>query len=244
MANVIALLRMDALRLQSIALGLLCLAFAPAHSSEPLNNVIISDGAYVGYASVAEALAALKAQGLKPLAAPKGLLFAESDLRTSWTFANHGDPAYPAVAKVVYNTGDDTMLHVEVTILCEAADAPCAKFRSGIRADVEKFSMILAAGPSTKCREIGDTIKCSKVNVREHTNQQIYVQIQDDGTCTLDRLPVPCLNLGKQIRASHPSDDPQISVCGSPTAKYYEVAGVLRALDEQDLVMAFGCPPH
>jgi biopolymer transport protein ExbD len=240
----IALLRMDALRLQAIALGLLCLAFAPARSSEPINNVIISDGAYIGYATVAEALAALKAQGLKPLAAPKGLLFAESDLRTSWTFASSGDPAFPAVAKVVYTKGDDSLFHIEITILCEAAEAPCTKFRSNIRSDAEKFSMILSAGPSTKCRAVADTFKCSKVTVREHNTQQIYVQIQDDGTCTLDGLVVPCLEVGKQVRAAHPSDDPQVSICGSAMAKYNAVGGVLRALDEQDLPMAFGCPPH
>ena len=232
---------MNALRLYAVALGLLCLVFAPARSSEPSDKVVISDEAYIGYATVAEALAALKSQGLKPVDTPKGLLFAESDLMTSWTFVNEADPAFPAVAKVVYAKGNDT-IHVAITFLCEAADTPCAKFRSEIRDDVKKFSMILAAGPSTKCRAIEDTIKCSKVQVREPTSQQIYVQIEGDGTCTLDRVAVPCFEVGKQIRAAHPSEDPHVSVCGSPAAKYHDVGRVLRALDEQDLAMSFGCP--
>jgi biopolymer transport protein ExbD len=136
------------------------------------------------------------------------------------------------------------VLHVEVTILCEAADAACVKFRNDIRSDVEAFAMIVTAGPSMKCRISAGTTKCSPVSARLPSSQQIYVEIGDDGTCMVDSVATPCLTIGKEIRAGHPSDDPKISVCGSATTKYDAVGRVLRALDEQDLPIAFGCPSH
>jgi len=177
------------------------------------------------------------------LAAPNGSVsIVEPDNKTTWTFAGKGDPAYPAAARTVFaRTGDS--VHVEITVLCEAAQEPCEKFRSDIRFNIEQVSK-MSNDPSLRCHVNGETTECSHRPVREHSDQQLYVKIADDGTCGVDSLVVLCPDVGKHIRSEHPSDDPKVVVCGSATVKYDAVGRVLRVLTEQDLPIAFGCPPH
>jgi hypothetical protein len=158
--------------------------------------------------------------------------------------AGRNDPAYPAVARIVNSKSNDSVQRVEITVLCEAADGPCAKFRSDIRDNVEQLSKMMAGDPFVRCRTDGHKMKCGAVPVRKQTNQQIYVRIEDGGTCAVDNVTTPCLDVGKQIRAQHPSDDPRLAVCASAKINCDAVGSVLRALNEQDLPIAFGCPPH
>jgi hypothetical protein len=94
----------------------------------------ISEGNYIGYATVADALATLKAQGLLPVPGINGeVSFAEPDNKTTWTFVGKDDPAYPSAVRYVFGTSDGPVLHVEIAILCEASEEPCEKFRSVTR---------------------------------------------------------------------------------------------------------------
>jgi hypothetical protein len=70
----------NALRLRAIGSILLCAVSLPARSSEPSTKPVISEGNYIGYATVADALATLKARGLMALPAPDGSVeFVEPD---------------------------------------------------------------------------------------------------------------------------------------------------------------------
>jgi hypothetical protein len=235
---------MNALRLCAIGSILVCAVSLPARSSEPSTTPVISEGNYIGYATVAEALATLKARGLMALPAPNGSVeFVEPDNKTTWAFAGKDDPAYPSAVRYVY-TRNSGVLHVEITILCEASDGPCEKFRSEIRDNVAQLSKMLAGDPSVKCRVNGSTMKCGAEPVRKQIDQQIYVQVADDGSCIVDSVATPCLDVGRTIRAEHPSDDPKVAVCASAKTKYEAVGKVLGALNEEYLPAAFGCPPQ
>lgn len=235
---------MNALRLCAIGSIFLCAVSCTARSSEPSSKLVISEGNYIGYATVADAFATLKAQGLTASPGLNGYVsFAEPDNRTTWTFAGKDDPAYPSAVRYVY-TRKDGMPHVEITILCEASDGPCEKFRSDIRDTVTQLSKMMAGDPSVKCRVNEVAMKCGAEPVRKQTAQQIYIQVRDDGSCTVDSVATPCVDIGKKIRMEHPSDDPKVGVCGSEKAKYDAAGKVLRALSEEYLSAAFGCPPQ
>jgi biopolymer transport protein ExbD len=212
-------------------------------NTEPSTKPAISEGNYIGYATVADALATLKTNGATALPGFNGSVsFGERDNKTTWTFAGKDDPAYPAAARYVY-TKVDGLMHVEITTLCEAADAACNKFRSDTRESVAQlFSMM--ADPSVKCRVNNDIVKCGAEPVRKQTEQQIYVQVGDDGSCYIDDIAIACLDIGKKIRAEHPSDDPKVAVCAGVRSEYRVVGVVLGALNEEYLTPAFGCPTH
>jgi hypothetical protein len=235
---------MNALRLYARGSILLCAVLLPALSAEQSTKVVISEGNYIGYATVADALATLKSQAL--MAVPGlngGVSFAEPDNKTTWTFTGKDDPAYPSAVRYVY-TRSGGVLHVELTILCEASDGPCDKFRSEIRDNAAQVAKMMAGDPSVKCRVNGDNMKCGAEPVRKETDQQIYVQVRDDATCTVDNVATPCLDVGKTIRAEHPSENPKVAVCASATIKYDALGKVLATLSEEYLSPAFGCPPH
>lgn len=97
-------------------------------------DMVIVDGGSAGYASVAEALAALRSQGLLELPSGKGLVFLEPGGKTTWTFTGRGDAAYPALAKFVWKSNEDRV-QVAISIVCEAAPEPCAKFASDMKAN-------------------------------------------------------------------------------------------------------------
>jgi hypothetical protein len=235
---------MNALRLCAASLILLCAVSVPARSSEPSTKPVITEGNYIGYATVADALATLKAQGVMALPGLNGeVSFAEPDNKTTWTFAGKNDPAYPSAVRYVY-TKSSGVLHVEITILCEASDGPCDKFRSDIRENVAQLSKMLAGDPSVKCRVNSSTMKCGAEPARKQIDQQIYIQVGDDGVCIVDSVATPCLDVGRKIRAEHPSDDPRVAVCASANTKYDALKSLLGALSDVYLSPAFGCPQH
>jgi biopolymer transport protein ExbD len=213
-------------------------------NSEPSTKPAISEGNYIGYATVADALATLKAQGLMPVPGINGeVSFAESDNKTTWTFVGKGDPAYPSAVKYVFAGSDGPAPHVEITMLCEASEAQCEKFRGDTRENVTQLSKMMAGDPSVKCRVHDVATKCGAEPIRKQSNQQIYVQVGDDGNCSIDSVATTCLDTGRKIRTEHPSDDPKVSVCAGATTKVDSVGKVLRALNEEYLTPAFGCPP-
>ena len=212
-------------------------------NTEPSTKPAISEGNYIGYATVADALATLKALGLMPVPGINGeVSFAESDNKTTWTFVGKNDPAYPSAVRYVYARSDGPVLHVEITILCEASEVQCERFRSDTRDNFAQVSKMMAGDSSAKCRVNEVAMKCAAEPIRKQTNQQIYVQVGDDGNCSIDRVATACLEIGKKIRAEHPSDDPKVNVCGSEKTKYDAVGKVLGALSEEYLSSAFGCP--
>lgn len=96
-------------------------------------DMVVVDGGPTGYSTVAEALAALRSQSLLELPSGKDLVFLEAGGKTTWTFAGKGDAAYPAFAKFVWKSSEDRV-RVAISILCEAAPEPCAKFSSDMKA--------------------------------------------------------------------------------------------------------------
>jgi biopolymer transport protein ExbD len=212
-------------------------------NSEPSTKPTISEGNYIGYATVADAMATLKAQGFLELPGLNGeVSFAASDNKTTWTFVGKNDPAYPSAVRYVY-TRSDGVPHVEVTNLCEAPDAPCEKFRGDIRANIAQIAKMMAGDPSVKCRVNYENLKCGAEPARKQTDQQIYVQVRDDATCTVDNVATSCLEVARTIRSEHPADNPKVAVCASDRTKYDVVGRVLGALNEEYFTPAFGCPP-
>ena len=133
-------------------------------NSEPSTKPAISEGNYIGYATVADALATLKALGLMSVPGINGeVSFAEPDNKTTWTFVGKSDPAYPSAVRYVYARSDGPVLHVEITILCEASEVPCEKFRSDTRDNVTQVSKMMAGDPPVKCSLNGRTMKCEPV---------------------------------------------------------------------------------
>jgi biopolymer transport protein ExbD len=234
---------MNALRICGIGSILHCAVSFAAPSPEPSTKLVVSEGHYIGYATVADALATLKALGYTALQNTNGdLSFAEPDHKTTWSFAGKNDPAYPSAVKYVYTKGAGVP-HVEVTILCEASGASCEKFRNDILDTVAQLSKMMANDPSVKCRVNDVAMKCGAEPVRKQSDQQIHVQVSEDGSCTVDSVASSCADIGKKIRAEHPSDDPKVSVCASEKTKYDAVGKALSALGEERLSPKFGCPP-
>jgi hypothetical protein len=129
-------------------------------STERAAKLVITEGNYIGYASVADALATLEAKGLTAVPGFNGgVSFVEADNVTAWTFAGKHDPAYPSAVRYVY-TKNGGILQAEVTILCEASTARCDKFRSDIRSNLAQLSRKIAGDPSAKCQVNDNTMKC------------------------------------------------------------------------------------
>jgi hypothetical protein len=235
---------MNILLFYAISSLLLCAVSLPARSSEQSSKPVITEGSYIGYATVADALATLKSQGFMSLPGLNGdVSFVEPDDTTTWTFAGKDDPAYPSAVRYVYARSHG-LRHVEFTILCEASAERCEKFRSNIRDNVAQVSKMMAGDPSVKCWVNDSTTKCGPELVRKQADQQIYVQVGDDGSCTINAVATPCPDIGRKIRAEHPVDDPRVAVCASAKAKYDVVGKVLSVISEDHLSPAFGCPPQ
>jgi hypothetical protein len=144
------------------AIGLLvfCAVSCTARSSEQPSKLVVTEGRYIGYATVADALATLKSEGLTGVPASNGAIsFVEPDNKVAWTFAGKDDPAYPSTVRYVY-TMRDGVLQAEVTILCEASAGRCEKFRSDIRDNLAQLSKKMAGDPSAQCRVDDNTMKC------------------------------------------------------------------------------------
>lgn len=97
-------------------------------------DMVIVDGESTGYVTVADALDALRSHGLLELPSGKGLVFLEGGGKITWAFTGKGDAAYPALAKFVWKSSEDRV-QVAISILCEAAPEPCAKFASDMKAN-------------------------------------------------------------------------------------------------------------
>lgn len=106
---------------------------ASAWSIAWARDAVVVDGGATGYSTVAEALVALRSQSLLELPSGNGLVFLEAGGKTAWRFAGKGDAAYPAFAKFVWTSSEDRV-RVAISILCEAASEPCAKFSSDMKA--------------------------------------------------------------------------------------------------------------
>jgi hypothetical protein len=233
-------------KLSPYAIGFLLLGAvsgAAVHSEESI-KLVVTEGHYIGYATVADALASLKSRGL---AAAPGLdgdnvNFVEPDSRTAWTFAGKDDPAYPSAVRYVY-TKSSGVLNAELTILCEASAERCEKFRSDIRDKLAQLAKMMAGDPSAKCRVNDGAMKCSAETERTRQNRQIYVRVGDDASCSIDGIATPCAEIGRKIRAEHPSDDPKVAVCASAKVQS-EVARVLSVMSEDHLSPVLGCPPN
>jgi len=99
-------------------------------------DMVIVEGESTGFATVADALAALRSRGLLELPSGKGIVFLEAGGKTTWTFTGEKEAAYPALAKFVWTSNKDRV-QVAISILCEAAPKPCEKFASDMRANVD-----------------------------------------------------------------------------------------------------------
>jgi hypothetical protein len=140
---------------------LLCAVSGVARSQEQPTKLVVTEGHYIGYVSVADALATLNAKGLAAApAANGGVSYVESDSRTAWTFAAKDDPAYPSVVRYVY-TRNEGVLQAEVTILCEASADRCEKFRSDIRNNLAQLSKMMSGDRTANCRVNDGAMKCS-----------------------------------------------------------------------------------
>jgi len=235
---------MNRLSPYAVSLLLLCAVACPALSYAQSVKLVVKEGKNIGYASVADALADLKSRGLRAAPGSNGdVAFVEPDSTTAWTFAGSDNPAYPSAVRYVYTRGSG-VLEAELTILCEASAARCEKFRSDIRDNLSQLARKMAGDPSAKCSVKDGAMKCGAEPERNETNQRIYVQVGDDGSCAIDDVATPCLDVGRKIRAAHASDDPQVAVCASAKANYDVVGRVQSVISEDHLSPVFGCPPR
>jgi hypothetical protein len=139
---------------------LLCAVCCPAPAQEQPTKLVVTEGHYIGYTSVADALATLESKGLTAVSALNGdASFVEPGNRTAWTFAGKDNPAYPSAVRYIY-TRSDGELRAEVTILCEAAAARCEKFKNDIRDSLAQLAKKMAGDPSAKCSVNAGTMKC------------------------------------------------------------------------------------
>lgn len=143
-----------------MSLLILCSVAYPLSSPAQSTRLVITEGHYIGYPSVAAARAALESQGL--IATPGsngGDSFVEPDHGTAWTFTGKHDPAYPSAVRYVY-TRSSGELHAELTILCEASAERCEKFHSDIRDNLAQLSRKMAGDPAAKCQVTDGAMKC------------------------------------------------------------------------------------
>jgi hypothetical protein len=132
----------------------------PARSAEQATQLVVTEGHYIGYTSVADALATLESEGLTAAPGLNGdVSFVQPENGTAWTFVQKDDPAYPSVVRYVYTrrTGE---LHAEITILCEAPVEHCEKFRSHLLDNLAELAKKMAGDPSAKCSVNDTTMKC------------------------------------------------------------------------------------
>lgn len=79
----------------------------------------------IGYSTVAEALAALRADPNVQITIQQGWTIAvNNSTKTIWAFVPKGDPAYPAVSKTTQVSRDGGIYIVRAT-LCEASKPAC-----------------------------------------------------------------------------------------------------------------------
>jgi hypothetical protein len=137
-----------------------CIVYRPVLSDEPPTKLVITEGRYIGYSHVADALATLESEGLTAVPGLNGgVSIVEPDGRTAWNFAGKDDPAYPSAVRYVY-TRTSGELHAEITILCEASAGECEKFHSDIRDNLAQLAKRMAGDTSAKCSVSDNKLKC------------------------------------------------------------------------------------
>jgi hypothetical protein len=89
----------------------------------------------IGYASVGEALKALKAKpGVTIITKPDGWVIAtEPDVYAQWSFTPEGHYAYPTVVRRTIQQSPTGEVHVETAALCGADKASCDKLMAEFR---------------------------------------------------------------------------------------------------------------
>jgi hypothetical protein len=118
---------------------ILCtVALLGAWSIASARDIVIVDGGSTGFATVADAQAALRSRGLLELPSGKGSVFLEAGGKITWTFTGEKEAAYPAFAKFVW-TSSKERVQVAISILCEAAPKSCEKFASDMRENVDRM---------------------------------------------------------------------------------------------------------
>ena len=79
----------------------------------------------IGFATVADALASLRADSKIQISVRRGWTVAyDKESRTHWSFAPRHDSSYPSVVKRTIQEGDDRF-SVNVAVLCEASKSAC-----------------------------------------------------------------------------------------------------------------------
>jgi hypothetical protein len=151
------------LPLYAVSWLLLSAVSFPSRSAEQSTQVDVTEGNDIGFATVADALATLKSQGLAAVPGSNGdILIIEPNNKAMWSFTAKEGPAYPSAVRYVF-TKTSGVLHAEFTILCEASAGQCEKFRSDIRGNVVQLSKMIAGDPPVKCSWNGRTMKCEPV---------------------------------------------------------------------------------
>ena len=85
----------------------------------------MTEGNDIGFATVADAQAMLKSQGLAAVQGSNGdILIIEPNNKAMWRFTTKDDPAHPSAARYVF-TKTSGALHAEFTILCKASAGQC-----------------------------------------------------------------------------------------------------------------------
>jgi len=89
----------------------------------------------IGYASVAEAMEALKAKpGVHIVTKPDGWIIAtEPAVYAQWSFTPEGHYAHPAVVRRLIEQRKDGEVHVEIAALCGADKAACDRLMAEFR---------------------------------------------------------------------------------------------------------------
>lgn len=116
-------------------------AAPPAQSAAPA-AASTSAPAPMPYASVAQALAALRAadgDGTVVTEANGWITVTQPPLSTQWTFTTAGHPAHPALVRRVMRRGSDGKPGVETQLLCEAPAEACAALQTQFDAMNERL---------------------------------------------------------------------------------------------------------
>ena len=120
------------------AMPVALLAHTAAAPEKPTTS---NSPAGVGFKSVADALAALKARpGAKvSVTQPDAwTIITEQGGAVVWSFTPAGHPAHPAVVRRAIVVGEDGLARIEMSSLCQAEKAPCDRLMKDFRDITER----------------------------------------------------------------------------------------------------------
>ena len=95
--------------------------------------------------------------------------------------------------------------------------------------------------PVVICVHDDKAFDCSNLPKRPMSSVRVQVVMKAHYVCTVDGQEVACVEVGRTIRAAHPSDDPTVRFCGEPDMEYSEISVVLGSIDGEQLPLEFGC---